>query len=32
MKCIDILNKLKNQIGNNWEWLCKEGIDSFIFQ
>ena len=31
MKCIDILNKLKNQIGNNWEWLCKEGIDSFIF-
>ena len=31
MKCIDILNKLKNQIGNNWKWLCKEGIDSFIF-
>ena len=31
MKCINILNKLKTQIGNHWEWLKIEGIDSFIF-
>ena len=29
--CNELLNKLEKEIGSDWEWISKEGIDSFFF-
>ena len=31
LKCINVLNKFEENINFDWDWLNKEGIDSFIF-
>jgi len=31
LNCIKILNKIQDNFNCDWEWLIKEGIDSFIF-
>ena len=29
--CSELLNKILNDVGINWDWLIKEGFDSFIY-
>ena len=30
-KCCELLNKVLSDVGINWDWLVKEGFDSFIY-
>ena len=31
LNCIELLNEIESNIGNDWDWLIKEGINSFIY-